>query len=108
MWPPSCSKLSVAAAGRARTRYTPLGRSSCSRATSRNLRLSRFLTTALPTRLGIAKAKTARWGEEAGSQEIVMGPDRAVLALRSRSKVERPGVFHVKLPGGAGPSGGAL
>jgi hypothetical protein len=37
----------------------------------------------------------------------VNGPDRTVLARRSSSKADRPLVRHVKLPGGAGPSGGA-
>ena len=35
------------------------------------------------------------------------GPERTVLARRSPSKADRPLVLHVKLPGGAGPSGGA-
>jgi hypothetical protein len=108
MWSESSVKLRVAAAGLVWMRYTPPGRPNRRRAISRSWRRSRFRTAALPTRLLMANTSTARCGGRPGSQEIVMGPDRAVLALRSRSKVERPGVFHVKLPGGAGPSGGAL
>jgi hypothetical protein len=55
----------------------------------------------------MAKISTGRPNVGPGTHETKIGPDWAVLALRRRFKVECPGVFHVKLPGGAGPSGGA-
>src|SRR5579875_3624967 len=68
---------------------------------------SRFLsllrTTALPTRLLIAKATKRSWQPGRGIHETAMGPDRAALRDRSRAKWVRRRLLHVTLPSGAAP-----
>ena len=97
----------VAVAGLTRIKYSPGGRSPNRRAASLSRRRKRLRTTALPTLFPMAKTKAGGFAEASGSHDTVSGPDRADLARRRPSMADRFIVHHVKLPGGAGPSGGA-
>jgi hypothetical protein len=95
-WPRRASNVNGAAPGVVLIRYVPPGRSGWDRAISRSRRLRRLRTTAVPIFLLMANASTGGWGVAAGNQETIIGPDRAMPALRSFSKPERSGAFHLK------------
>ena len=76
--------------GPARTRYVPAGRDdTCSATMARNLRFSRFLTTALPTRLLTAYATCTPDQDGCFKKLTARGPQRPRVPFRRSSSNAR-------------------